>query len=110
MSNVWTSIREFASEGWGKGYSTKRVTIDRRRARQPKSRMRYKDVSQDKADVATYTPRLLAENVTPQIVRQPGASSADDIHFVLDPAAGDDELLPSLLQHLNKSTPGFRSE
>lgn len=66
-----------------------------------KSRMRYKAVSQNKADGSTYTPRLLADFVASQIVLQASASIADGTRRVLDPAVGDGELLLSLLQQLS---------
>ena len=66
-----------------------------------KPRMRYKVVSQEKADGATYTPRLLADFVASQIVLQASASPVDGPLRILDPAVGDGELLLSLLQQLD---------
>ena len=66
-------------------------------------RMRYKVVSQEKADGATYTPRLLADFVASQIVLQADASPVDGPLRVLDPAVGDGELLLSLLRQLDEA-------
>lgn len=66
-------------------------------------RMRYKVVSQAKADGATYTPLLLADFVASQIVLHASATANDGPVRVLDPAVGDGELLLSLLRQIDDS-------
>ena len=65
--------------------------------------MRYKVVSQEKADGATYTPQLLADFVASQIVLHTSAMADDGPVRVLDPAVGDGELLLSLLRQIDES-------
>src|SRR5262245_48191824 len=66
-------------------------------------RMRYKVVSQEKADGATYTPQLLADFVATQIVLHASATANDGTIRVLDPAVGDGGLLLSFLRLLDDS-------
>ena len=65
--------------------------------------MRYKVVSQEKADGATYTPQLLADFVASQIVLHTSVTTDDGPVRVLDPAVGDGELLLSLLRQIDES-------
>jgi methylase of polypeptide subunit release factors len=69
-------------------------------APQPELANRYQLVSEEKADGATYTPKLLADFVAQKIVETKGKTSDDRPLRVLDPAVGDGELLISLLEHL----------
>ena len=69
-------------------------------APQPELTNRYQVVSEEKADGATYTPKLLADFVAQKIVKTAGKMSTDRPLRVLDPAVGDGELLISLLEHL----------
>ena len=68
-----------------------------------KPRMRYKAVSREKSDGATYTPKLLADFVASQIVLHASATAELGSVRVLDPAVGDGELLLSLLRQLDDS-------
>lgn len=62
---------------------------------------RYKDVSEVKAGGATYTPKSLADFVAVQVSRAFRAKPRGGGIRVLDPAAGDGELLISLLTQLD---------
>lgn len=61
---------------------------------------RYKTVTDEKSDGATYTPPKLAEFVASQIVESADLSKSE-LH-VLDPAVGDGELLLSLVAKILK--------
>ena len=62
---------------------------------------RYKTVTKEKAEGATYTPRILADFVASQIVQTARNIPTGRSVRLLDPAIGDGELLLSLLQHLH---------
>lgn len=64
------------------------------------TRPRYKDVSEEKAEGATYTPENLANFVAKQIVSHLPSTPSGDRYQVLDPAVGEAALLVSLLQEL----------
>ena len=66
----------------------------------PIARPRYKDVSEEKAEGATYTPENLANFVARQMVLHLPPAPAVDRFQVLDPAVGEAALLVSLLQEL----------
>ena len=61
---------------------------------------RYADAAASKAHGATYTPKVLADFVAEEIVRQAVSSMDDSPIRVLDPAVGCGELLVSLLSKL----------
>lgn len=62
---------------------------------------RYKEVNDEKAVGATYTPKILADFVAKHIVELgKNLFERDGILRILDPAVGDGELLVSLLEHL----------
>jgi adenine-specific DNA-methyltransferase len=61
---------------------------------------RYTSVTEKKSGGITYTPRLLADFVTRQIVKTKGKLSGNDSLKILDPAIGHGELLVSLLEQL----------
>ena len=62
---------------------------------------RYRIVTEEKAEGATYTPKTLADFVAQQIVETAGRLPTDRPIRVLDPAIGHGELLISLLEHLS---------
>lgn len=64
------------------------------------SHRRYKFVTDEKADGATYTPPHLAEFVASQIIGAATLPNAD-LH-ILDPAVGDGELLLSLMAKVSE--------
>lgn len=64
---------------------------------------RYRIVTEEKAGGATYTPPLLADFVAEKIVNCARLDGATIVR-VLDPAAGDGELLFSLLKELRQRT------
>ena len=64
------------------------------------TRPRYKGVSEEKAEGATYTPENLANFVAKQIVFHLPSAPSGDRYQVLDPAVGEAALLVSLLQEL----------
>lgn len=64
---------------------------------------RYRDVTEEKAGGATYTPCLLADFVAEKIIQTANVDGKDVIR-VLDPAVGDGELLMSLLVKLKPLT------
>jgi adenine-specific DNA-methyltransferase len=61
---------------------------------------RYKDVSEEKADGATYTPEILANFVAGQIAAQMASVRGRARLRVLDPAVGEAVLIVSLLNQL----------
>lgn len=63
---------------------------------------RYKDVSEEKAGGATYTPKNLADFVAAQVSRALQVNAPGGTIRVLDPATGDGELLMSLLAQLDR--------
>lgn len=65
--------------------------------------VRYKDVSDEKAGGATYTPPDLADFVAEWITRVADVKKGGSPLRVLDPALGDGELMLSLLSHLHPS-------
>lgn len=67
---------------------------------------RYKDVSEEKAGGATYTPKNLADFVAAQVSMAVRATAFGETIRVLDPATGDGELLMSLLAQLDRSGVG----
>jgi hypothetical protein len=67
---------------------------------QPRFTKRYHIVTQEKAGGATYTPPILADFVSEQVVEAAGILPTDRPLRVLDPAIGHGELLVSLLEHL----------
>ena len=68
--------------------------------RQPYSAKRYHIVAEEKADGATYTPKILADFVAKKIVQIAGELPTDRRLRVFDPAIGHGELLISLLERL----------
>lgn len=72
-----------------------------RPAKKPTTK-RYEAVSAEKAGGATYTPRPLAEFVARQMVDVFRQIPSEEGLRVLDPAAGDGQLLLSLLEILQK--------
>lgn len=64
--------------------------------------LRYDHVGRGKSDGVTYTPSVLADFVTRQIVRTGLVRSGGNPLRLLDPAVGHGELLVSLLQHLQR--------
>lgn len=68
------------------------------------STIRYKEVSEAKANGATYTPRVLADFVAQQIVQAHQIAPSSQKIRVLDPAVGDGELLICLLNQLPKNS------
>lgn len=65
-------------------------------------RSRYKDMPEEKASGATYTPKKLADFVAAQVSRALRANTICGTVKVLDPATGDGELLMSLLAQLDR--------
>jgi tRNA1(Val) A37 N6-methylase TrmN6 len=63
---------------------------------------RYQVVTREKADGATYTPKLLADFVATQITN--AANLPEGQIRILDPAVGDGELLLSLISKLRERT------
>lgn len=61
---------------------------------------RYQDVSKQKADGATYTPKLLADFVANEIIESAKFITKKDVINIFDPAVGDGQLLDSLLEKL----------
>jgi adenine-specific DNA-methyltransferase len=68
--------------------------------------LRYKDVSKEKADGATFTPKKLADFVARHIVSGMEQSPHKKLR-VLDPAVGEGSLLLSLIQELE--THGYKN-
>lgn len=66
------------------------------------SKRRYQIVTEEKAGGATYTPKPLADFVARQMIDASKLGKGGEGIRVLDPAAGDGELLVSLLDHLKK--------
>lgn len=62
--------------------------------------MRYQRVSKQKAEGATFTPKLLADFVANEIVRASRFNAFKDVINILDPAVGDGQLIDSLLEYL----------
>ncbi len=60
---------------------------------------RYTDVDKQKSEGATYTPKLLAEFVTKQILNTFSIPKTGGIR-ILDPACGDGELLDALVNNM----------
>ena len=67
---------------------------------QPHVTKRYQVVTEEKADGAIYTPKILADFVAQQIIETAGTLPTDRPFRILDPAIGHGELLVSLLEHL----------
>ena len=67
--------------------------------RRPAS-LRYADAAVAKAHGATYTPKILADFVAREILRQADSANSRSPIRVLDPAVGDGELLVSFLDQL----------
>lgn len=63
---------------------------------------RYQEVSEQKADGATYTPKILADFVASQIVASMPDFPKNRPVRVLEPAVGDGELLISLIEKLHE--------
>ncbi|MGR3177467.1 MAG: Eco57I restriction-modification methylase domain-containing protein [Candidatus Anammoxibacter sp.] len=61
---------------------------------------RYEIVAQEKADGATYTPKVLADFVAQKIVKLCGNLKGKSSIKILDPAIGDGELIISLLEEI----------
>lgn len=59
----------------------------------------YEKVKKQKADGATYTPKLLSDFVASEIVNATNFTNKDVIN-IFDPAIGDGQLLDSLLAHI----------
>ena len=68
--------------------------------RRPRFTKRYDIVSEKKADGAVYTPKVLADFVSKQIVEAFEEQTSYRSLRILDPAIGHGELLVSLLKHL----------
>ena len=68
--------------------------------RQPRFTKRYDIVTEKKAGGAVYTPKVLADFVSKQIVEAVGELTTYRSLRILDPAIGHGELLVSLLEHL----------
>lgn len=62
---------------------------------------RYAKVSDEKAEGATYTPKVLADFVAKQIVQSIKNIPCDRPLRILDPAIGDGQLLISLLEEIH---------
>ncbi len=60
----------------------------------------YENVTKQKADGATYTPQLLADFVSSEIIKAAEYITEMDVINIFDPAIGDGQLLDSLLAHL----------
>lgn len=60
----------------------------------------YENVSQQKAEGATYTPSFLADFVAAEILRVAGSLKERRAIRIFDPAIGDGQLLDSLLERL----------
>lgn len=60
----------------------------------------YENVTQQKAEGATYTPQLLADFVAAEIIESANFIAERDVISIFDPAIGDGQLLDSLLAHL----------
>ena len=67
---------------------------------QPRLAKRYHIVTEEKADGATYTPRILADFVARQMVEAAGRLPTDRPLRILDPAIGHGELVVRLLEYL----------
>ena len=67
-----------------------------------KSKRRYQKVSKQKAEGATYTPKLLADFVASEIMKAADFIADKDVINIFDPAIGDGQLLDSLLEHLHQ--------
>ena len=65
---------------------------------------RFADISDQKANGVTYTPKILSDFVAEQILNLAGNLSTKTTLRVLDPAVGDGELLVSLLKLLTKNS------
>lgn len=63
----------------------------------------YENVTKQKAEGATFTPKLLADFVAIEVVKAAGLIVNNDVINIFDPAIGDGQLLDSLLEHLPKS-------
>jgi len=68
---------------------------------EPTVTQRYEIVTEEKAGGATYTPKILADFVANQIVNLTGKLTTKRTLRILDPGAGNGELLISLLQKLS---------
>lgn len=64
------------------------------------TKRRYQDVSKQKADGATYTPKLLADFVASEIIEAAKFVTKKDVINIFDPAVGNGQLLDSLLEQL----------
>ena len=71
---------------------------------------RYASVSDSKSEGATYTPRRLAEFVAQKIVSAWRGQQTGSAVRILDPAAGDGELLLALVERLNSCYPNLPIE
>lgn len=60
----------------------------------------YENVTQQKAEGATYTPQLLADFIAAEIIESANFIAERDVINIFDPAIGDGQLLDSLLAHL----------
>ena len=69
--------------------------------RQSPSTKRYRTVAEQKAEGATYTPKILADFVAQKIVQIAEELPSDRPLRILDPALGYGELLVSLLEKLS---------
>ena len=69
---------------------------------QPETARRYKIVSEQKANGATYTPKILADFVAKQIAETANFGALNSPLHILDPAIGDGELVIGLLQALEE--------
>ncbi|MCX7306557.1 MAG: N-6 DNA methylase, partial [Afipia sp.] len=67
----------------------------------PRFTKRYRQVTEAKAGGSTYTPKLLADFVAQQIVVAADTIVTKKSIRILDPAAGDGELLVSLVRELS---------
>jgi adenine-specific DNA-methyltransferase len=61
---------------------------------------RYEMVAKEKADGATYTPKVLANFVAKKIIELFGNFKSKSLIRILDPAIGDGELILSLLEEI----------
>ncbi|MDE0411665.1 MAG: N-6 DNA methylase [Gammaproteobacteria bacterium] len=75
-----------------------------RTLRQSYSVRRYHTVTQEKADGATYTPKILADFVARSILEIAGKFPTDYRLSIFDPAVGSGELLISLLEGLDNQS------
>lgn len=64
------------------------------------TKRRYQKVSKQKAEGATYTPKLLADFVASEIVKAAEFVAYKNVINIFDPAVGDGKLLNSLLEQL----------